>query len=46
MTDLGLVKIGGTGADVHENHATLIIDLGGNDIYKGRIASGTDGKRT
>jgi HEAT repeat protein len=44
MTDLGLVEIGGTGADVHESHATLIIDLGGNDIYNGKIASGSDGK--
>jgi hypothetical protein len=44
MTDLGLIEIGGTGPDVHENHAALIIDLGGNDLYKGEIASGTNGK--
>ncbi|MBW1888165.1 MAG: hypothetical protein JRI52_07435, partial [Deltaproteobacteria bacterium] len=31
-TDLGLVEIGGTGNDRHEKHATLIIDLGGNDL--------------
>lgn len=44
MTDLGLVEIGGISSDVHENHAALIIDLGGDDLYKGEIASGTDGK--
>ncbi len=43
MTDLGLVKVGATGSDVHEEHAALIIDLGGNDLYKGKVASGTDG---
>jgi len=43
-TDLGLVEIGGAVSDVHEKPATLIIDLGGNDLYKGKIASGADGK--
>ena len=41
-TSLGLVEIGGPGADIHENHAALIIDLGGNDLYRGKIASGAD----
>jgi HEAT repeat protein len=44
MTDLGKVEIGGIGPDVHQDAATLIIDLGGNDIYKGKIASGINGK--
>ena len=43
-TDLGLVEIGGTGNNRHEKRAALIIDLGGNDLYLGKIASGTDGK--
>jgi len=44
MTDLGLVEIGGKGPDVHQDAATLIIDFGGNDVYKGKTASGTNGK--
>ncbi|MGA1824131.1 MAG: HEAT repeat domain-containing protein [bacterium] len=44
MTNLGLVEIGGTGPDVHEKGAILIIDLGGNDFYRGEIASGINGK--
>jgi len=43
-TDLGLVEIGGTGNDRYEKSATLIIDLGGNDLYLGEMASGTDGR--
>ena len=44
MTGLGLVEIGGTGPDVYDKPASLIIDLGGNDLYRGRIASGSDGR--
>ena len=44
MTDVGKVKIGGKGPDVHQEAATLIIDLGGSDTYKGRTASGAQGK--
>jgi len=44
MTPLGLVRIGGTSNDVHEGNPTLILDLGGNDLYKGKVASGNDGK--
>ncbi|MGA1871607.1 MAG: HEAT repeat domain-containing protein [bacterium] len=44
MTDLGLVEIGGTGPDVHEKDAILIIDCGGNDLYRGGVASGVNGK--
>ncbi|MFH0844869.1 MAG: CbiQ family ECF transporter T component, partial [Pseudomonadota bacterium] len=44
MTDLGLVEIGGIGSDVHEKDAILIIDLGGNDLYRGKVASGAEGK--
>ena len=44
MTGLGPVKIGGPGPDVYENDEILIIDLGGNDFYKGKVASGIDGK--
>ncbi|MDY7038626.1 MAG: hypothetical protein SV375_21050, partial [Thermodesulfobacteriota bacterium] len=41
-TGLGLVEIGGTGADIHQKHAALIIDLGGNDLYRGKIASSAE----
>lgn len=44
MTDLGKVVIGGKGPDVHKDAAILIIDLGGNDTYKGKTASGENGK--
>ncbi|MFH1349377.1 MAG: HEAT repeat domain-containing protein [Pseudomonadota bacterium] len=43
-TSLGLVEIGGTGSDIHKAEAALIIDLGGNDLYMGRVASGAHGK--
>ena len=43
-TGLGHVVIGGAGPDIHQGEASLIIDIGGNDIYKGRIASGKEGK--
>ena len=43
-TDLGLVEIGGPVPDIHEKPAALIIDLGGNDLYKGKVAAGVDGK--
>lgn len=44
MTPAGLVKIGGTGPDTHQEKAALIIDLGGDDTYNGEVASGRDGK--
>ena len=44
MTELGLVEIGGLSPDVHDKEATLIIDLGGDDLYRGKIASGTGGR--
>ncbi|MBW1768147.1 MAG: hypothetical protein JRJ65_14015, partial [Deltaproteobacteria bacterium] len=43
-TDLGVIEIGGTGSDVHETPAILIIDCGGNDLYLGRTASGRQGR--
>jgi HEAT repeat protein len=43
MTPLGRVEIGGKGPDVHEDDAFLIIDLGGNDLYRGKVASGGNG---
>ncbi|MFH1489265.1 MAG: HEAT repeat domain-containing protein [Pseudomonadota bacterium] len=42
-TGFGKVTIGGTGPDRHEGERALIIDLGGNDLYEGRTASGSDG---
>jgi len=44
MTEIGLVVVGGKGPDVHEREAALIIDLGGNDLYRGKVASGRDGR--
>ena len=44
MTDLGKVVVGGKGPDVYHDPAALIIDLGGDDVYKGRKASGSNGK--
>ncbi len=44
MTPAGLVKIGGTGPDRHQERAALIIDLGGDDTYQGEVASGRDGQ--
>ncbi|MEW6668388.1 MAG: HEAT repeat domain-containing protein [Thermodesulfobacteriota bacterium] len=43
-TRVGLVKVGGRGPDTHEEGAALIIDLGGDDLYRGKIASGRDGR--
>jgi len=43
-TDLGMVKIGGPGDDLHEEPAVVLIDVGGNDLYRGRIASGKEGQ--
>ena len=43
-TTLGRVIIGGIGSDIHQQEATLIIDLGGDDLYRGKIASGRHGK--
>ncbi len=43
-TALGLVRIGTSGADVHEGPALLVVDPGGDDLYRGRVASaGPDG---
>ena len=42
-TTLGVVRIGGTGPDVHDTEADLIIDLGGDDLYMGKVASGRNG---
>ncbi|MBS4015555.1 MAG: HEAT repeat domain-containing protein [Candidatus Latescibacteria bacterium] len=39
-TDWGKIVIGGEGDNIYEDNFALIIDLGGNDIYKGRTASG------
>ncbi|MBW2207907.1 MAG: HEAT repeat domain-containing protein [Deltaproteobacteria bacterium] len=44
MSPVGRVEIGGMGDDRHENGAALIIELGGNDLYRGKVASGTHGK--
>ena len=38
-TPIGRIVIGGTGDDVHEGPALAIIDLGGNDTYKGQVAA-------
>ncbi|MBC8394374.1 MAG: HEAT repeat domain-containing protein [Deltaproteobacteria bacterium] len=42
-TPLGRVVVGGTGPDLYERSAVLIIDLGGDDLYRGKVASGMDG---
>jgi len=43
-TNVGRVIIGGVEADIHQHEASLVIDLGGNDLYRGKIASGRHGK--
>lgn len=43
-TPIGLVEVGGKGRDVHSRDASLIVDLGGDDIYLGRAASGSNGR--
>lgn len=43
-TPLARVIIGGVGSDIHQQEASLVIDLGGNDLYRGNFASGTHGK--
>ncbi len=43
-TTLGRVIIGGVGSDIHQQEASLLIDLGGNDLYRGKMASGRHGK--
>ena len=43
-TTLGKVIIGGVGSDIHQQEASLIIDLGGDDLYRGKVASGSHGK--
>ena len=42
-TRLGIVRIGTRGPDIHQGPAVLIIDPGGDDIYKGAVALGEDG---
>ncbi|MFH1243656.1 MAG: HEAT repeat domain-containing protein [Pseudomonadota bacterium] len=44
MIPLGLLKIGGTSSDIHEEDPILILDLGGDDLYRGKVASGSDGR--
>jgi hypothetical protein len=43
-TTIGKVIIGGVGSDIHHQEASLVIDLGGNDFYRGKFASGRHGK--
>jgi len=38
-----MVEIGGTGGDLHDQDAAIVIELGGNDFYRGRTAAGLDG---
>jgi HEAT repeat protein len=42
-TCLGVVRIGTRGPDTHQGPVALIIDPGGDDIYRGPVASGEDG---
>ncbi|MFC1821840.1 HEAT repeat domain-containing protein [Thermodesulfobacteriota bacterium] len=44
MTPLGRIIIGGPDADVHDGPAALIIDLGGDDLYRGKVAAGEKGR--
>jgi HEAT repeat protein len=37
------VAIGGTGPDVHTGGADIVVDLGGDDRYTGRVGAGIDG---
>jgi hypothetical protein len=39
-TDHGTVVVGGMGSNVYEDDYAVIIDLGGDDAYRGRCASG------
>ena len=43
-TPFGLLVIGGTGQNTYELNADIavVVDLGGNDIYRGTIASASD----
>ena len=43
-TPLGTVRIGGFEADVHDGPAFLVIDPGGDDLYRGRAASAGPGR--
>ena len=40
MTALGRVEIGGPGPDEHNADAALVIDVGGDDVYRGKTAFG------
>jgi HEAT repeat protein len=42
-TALGEVRIGSAGPDVHQGPALLILDPGGDDVYRGRVAWGGPG---
>lgn len=42
-TPLGTVRVGGSGPDVHEGPAVLILDTGGDDLYRGQVAAGEAG---
>ena len=42
-TSRGEVHIGGAGPDLHEGPALLILDPGGDDVYRGRVASAGPG---
>lgn len=37
------VSIGGAGPDVHSGGADIVVDLGGDDRYSGRMGAGVDG---
>ncbi len=39
-TTLGRVEIGGPGPDEHHTDAAVVIDVGGNDLYRGATAVG------
>lgn len=40
-TPIGTIRIAGTGDDTHNTDAIITIDLGGNDTYKGLVATPT-----
>lgn len=39
-TDFGTIIVGGTGSNTYGDDYALIVDLGGDDTYRGRCASG------
>lgn len=44
-TAYGDIVIGGAGDDVHRGDAFLVLDVGGNDSYTGRVATPPDPRR-